>query len=293
MKKKMMKIVQATAEMYPYTKTGGLADMVGSLATTLAGNGHDVSVFMPGYQAAFEHPDTLPATHLLQLKNDGGDVWAFSPRENLTVFLLCHKIFFDRGGIYGADGHDYNDNHQRFIWFSKSVVDTMRLLKLRADVVHCHDWQTALLPMLLRYNERRYGVRLAKRAVFTIHNIAFQGKFPIQSFDRTVLPDDVLGMGDLEHYGQINMLKGGILFADQVTTVSPRYAREIQTTEFGCGLDGIVAMRSDNLVGLLNGIDPTVWNPVTDAHLPAVAGLSRANSDIAVARESWGVYAAG
>jgi starch synthase len=264
-----MKIVHAAAEYFPYAKTGGLADMVGSLTTTLADSGHDISVFMPGYRAVLAHPDAVLSTHLLRLKDDSGDVRAFSPRKNLTIFLLCNKMFFDRSGIYGPDGRDFDDNLQRYMFFSKGVIEAMRLLKLHADVVHCHDWQTALLPMLLRYTEQRYSVTLAKRTVFTIHNIAFQGNFPIQSFNRTDLPDKVLGTGDLEHYGQINMLKGGLLFADQVTTVSPRYAKEIQTTEFGCGLDGVVSMRAGRLVGLINGIDPAVWNPRTDVHLPA------------------------
>ncbi|MES1167339.1 MAG: glycogen/starch synthase, partial [Pseudomonadota bacterium] len=126
-----------------------------------------------------------------------------------------------------------------------------------------------LLPVLLRYAERRHGLTLALKTVFTIHNIAFQGIFPMRSFYRTNLPDELLGIDGLEYYGQINMLKGGILFSDRVTTVSPRYAKEIQTAEFGCGLEGVVATRAEDLVGLVNGIDPAIWNPATDAHLPA------------------------
>jgi starch synthase len=269
MKGKLMKIVHATAELFPYAKTGGLADMVGSLAATLADNGHDISVFLPGYREVLENLDTMSPMHLLRLEMDESEVWTFSPRKNLRVFLICSQEFFDRSGIYGNDGHDFDDNHKRFVFFTKAVVKTMRLLKLYADVVHCHDWQTALLPMLLQHAELHHGVRLAKRTIFTIHNIAFQGSFPVQSIDRMDLPDNALSRGDLEYNGQINMLKGGILFADQVTTVSPRYAREIRTTEFGCGLDRVVAMRGDKLVGILNGIDPAVWSPITDGHLPA------------------------
>jgi starch synthase len=204
-----MKIIHATAEMYPYAKTGGLGDVVGSLATTLADKGHNISVFMPGYRAVFEHPAAQMATFVMGLSKGGGEVRAFSPRINLTIFLLCNALFFDRDGIYGADGHDFDDNHRRFIYFIKGVVEAMSMLKLHADVVHCHDWQTALLPMMLRYAELQDNRMLAKRTVFTVHNMAFQGKFPIQVLDRVDLPDEMLGKGDIEQNGQINLLKSG------------------------------------------------------------------------------------
>ncbi|MBN1128275.1 MAG: glycogen synthase GlgA [Chitinispirillaceae bacterium] len=264
-----MNIVHATAELYPYAKTGGLADMAGALVSTLAAKGHAISVFMPGYREVFEHPDAHAAEGLLALGNSGGEIRTFSPEKNLTVFLVCNRAYFDRNGIYGNDGRDFDDNQQRYIFFIRAVVETMRSLRICADIVHCHDWQTALLPLLLQYARLRYGVTLAKKTVFTIHNIAFQGTFPMRSFDRAGLPEELAGISDLEYYGQINMLKGGLIFADQVTTVSPRYAREIRTTEFGCGLDKVVAMRGDRLIGLLNGIDSAVWNPVTDEYLPS------------------------
>jgi starch synthase len=135
--------------------------------------------------------------------------------------------------------------------------------------VHCHDWQAALLPLLLREAERRHGVTLALKTIFTIHNIAYQGLFPAKTFARTNLPDELYHIDGLEYYSQINLMKGGILFADRVTTVSPRYAREIQTPEFGCGLDGVIQTRADDLVGLLNGVDNSVWNPAIDPLLPA------------------------
>ena len=278
-----MKIVHAASELFPYVKTGGLADAVGSLAGTLAGEGHEVSVFLPGYRAVFDHPDAASATRKLRLKIEMGDVFfsgdvrIFSPRKNLTIYLICREEFFDRQGLYGNGERDYEDNQQRYIFFAKAVIETLRLLELQADVVHCHDWQTALLPVLLRYDERRHGMTLAMKTVFTIHNIAFQGIFPMRAFSLANLPDELLGIDGLEYYGQINMLKGGILFADRVTTVSPRYAKEIQTPEFGCGLEGVVATRADDLTGLLNGIDPAVWNPAIDRLLPAnynVANLS-------------------
>jgi starch synthase len=270
-----MKIVHVASELFPYVKTGGLADAVGSLAGTLADHGHEVSVFIPGYRAVLEHCDAVHAAKLMPLKIEmgdtlmSGDVRRFSSRTNLTIYLICREELFDRRGLYGNGVRDFEDNYHRFIFFCKGVVETLRLLRTNSDVVHCHDWQTALLPLFLRYAERRHGDVLAMRTFFTIHNIAFQGIYPMRSFYRTNLPDELQGIDGLEYYGQMNFLKGGILFSDRVTTVSPRYAREIQTPEFGCGLDGVVAMRADDLVGLLNGIDTAVWNPVSDEHLPA------------------------
>ncbi|MBL9188728.1 MAG: glycogen synthase GlgA [Opitutaceae bacterium] len=270
-----MKIVHVASELFPYMKTGGLADAVGALSSALADDGHEVSVFLPGYRAACEHGDAAAAARRLRFKVElagdflSGDVRAFSPRKNLTVYLICREEFFDRRAPYGNGERDYEDNADRFIFFCKAVVEMLRLGDLQADIVHCHDWQAALLPVLLRDAERRHGVTLALKTIFTIHNIAYQGVFPAKTFARTNLPDDLYTIDGLEYYSQVNLMKGGILFADRVTTVSPRYAREIQTPDFGCGLDGVVQTRADDIVGLLNGVDTGVWNPTTDALLPA------------------------
>ena len=270
-----MKIVHVASEMFPYMKTGGLADAVGALGAALADHGHEVSVFIPGYRAAVEHKDAANAERRLRLKIEmadqflSGDVRMFSPRKNLRVFLICREEFFDRRAPYGNGERDYEDNADRFIFFCKGVVETLRLGDFQTDVVHCHDWQAALVPLLLRETERLHDMTLALKTIFTIHNIAFQGVFPAKIFARTNLPDDLFHIDGLEYYSQINLMKGGILFADRVTTVSPRYAKEIQTPEFGCGLDGVVQARSDDIVGLLNGVDNSVWNPAIDALLPA------------------------
>ncbi len=270
-----MKIVHAASELYPYMKTGGLADAVGALVGTLADRGHEVSAFLPGYRDALNHPSAAGAERKFRLKIEmgdqfvSGDVLAFSPQKNLTVYLICRDEYFDRGRAYGNAERDYEDNADRFIFFCKAVVEAMRLADLGADIVHGHDWQAALLPLLLREAERRFGVTLAMKTVFTIHNIAFQGLFSAGCFARTNLPDELFTMDGLEYYGQVNFLKGGILFADRLTTVSPRYAREIQTPEFGCGLEGVIQTRVDDLSGLLNGVDTAVWNPATDSLIPA------------------------
>ena len=270
-----MKIVHAASELYPYMKTGGLADAVGALTGTFAEMGHEVSVFVPGYRSALAHPMAAAAERKFRIKVEmgdqflSGDVLAFSPQKNLTVYLICRDEFYDRRFAYGNGERDYEDNSDRFIYFCKAVVETMRLADLGADIVHAHDWQAALLPLLLREAERRFGVTLAMKTLFTIHNIAFQGLFSAACFARTNLPDELFSMDGLEYYGQVNFLKAGILFSDRVTTVSPRYAREIQTPEFGCGLEGVVQTRIDDLSGLINGVDTSVWNPATDKLLPA------------------------
>ena len=270
-----MKIVQVASELFPYVKTGGLADAAGSLSATLAKLGRQVSVFLPGYRAVLDHKDAAGAERLLRLKIEMGDVFmsgevrVFSPRPNLKIHLVCRDELFDRKGVYGNGERDYEDNYHRYIFFCKGVVETLRQLDLQADIVHAHDWQAAMLPLLLRYTERRTATPLALKTIFTIHNIAFQGLYPMRLFHRTNLPDELKGVDGIEFYGQLNFLKAGILFADRVTTVSPRYAQEIQTPAFGCGLDGVVSTRADDLAGLINGIDTAVWNPATDTHLPA------------------------
>ena len=270
-----MKIVHAASELYPYVKTGGLADAVGSLASTLADKGHEVSVFVPAYRAALERKEMARAEQRLGLRVEmgdriyAGDVRVLPVKKGLTVYFIGREEFFDRQSPYGNGERDYEDNDARFVFFCKAVVEVMRMAEIRADVVHSHDWQAALLPLMVRNEERRSGISLAMKTVFTIHNIAFQGIFPMRSFGLTNLPDELLGIDGFEYYGQINLMKGGILFADRVTTVSPRYALEIQTAEFGCGLEGVVATRADDLVGLINGIDPKVWSPARDRLLPA------------------------
>lgn len=270
-----MKIVHVASELFPYVKTGGLADAVASLAGMLADSRHEVAIFLPGYRAALEHRDAAAAERRYRLKIEmgnqylSGEVRVFAPRPNLTLFLICREEFFDRRAPYGNGERDYEDNADRFIFFCKGVVETLRLADMQADVVHAHDWQAALLPLLLREAERRQRLMLAMKTIFTIHNIAFQGVFPRSVFARTNLPEELNSVDGLEYYEQINFMKAGILYADRVTTVSPRYAQEIQTPEFGCGLDGVVQTRENDLVGLLNGVDTGVWNPANDPLLPA------------------------
>jgi starch synthase len=270
-----MKIVHAVSEMFPFVKTGGLADYAGSLTKALSRFGHEVAVFVPGYRIVLDHPELARAESRLVIRVEMGDeflsgeVIVLQLAKRLTLFVIRRDEFFDRRQPYGCDGRDYDDNDRRFIFFAKSVVEVLRIIDFKADFLHCHDWQTGLTPLMLRYEEGRLRETLALKTIFTIHNISFQGVFPHRSFFYTGLPSDVLAVDGIEFYGQISMMKGGILFADQVTTVSPNYSREICTPEFGFGLDGVIRSRADDLTGLINGVDMDVWNPKTDTLLPA------------------------
>jgi starch synthase len=270
-----MKIVHIASEVFPYMKTGGLADVVGALSSTQADSGHEVSVIIPGYRTALAHPDATLTERRLRFKIElgekfiSGDVRVFSPKRNLSIYLICRDEFFDRRNPYGTGERDYEDNAERFIFFAKAAVESIRLLDLQPDIVHSHDWQASLVPIFLRFSERRYGLTLAIKTILTIHNIAYQGLFPRSLFELTNLPPALYSVEGLEYYGQVNLLKGGILFADQVTTVSPTYAKEIQTSQFGFGLEGVVQSRSEGVIGLINGVDTKVWNPRTDVLLPA------------------------
>ncbi|MFA5193843.1 MAG: glycogen synthase GlgA [Verrucomicrobiia bacterium] len=270
-----MRIAHAVSELFPYLKTGGLADMVAALTGALVDRGHQVAVFVPGYRTLLDGPHAKGAklTHKLKIEMGdmflAGDVLTLTPRPGLTLHLICREEFFDRQRPYWTGERDYDDNDARFIFFQKAAAELLRLTDFKADIVHCHDWQTGMLPLFLRDAERRYDVTLALKTVFTIHNIAYQGIFPRKSFALTNLPEELMGIDGLEYYDQICMLKAGIVFADLVTTVSPRYAQEIRTPEFGNGMDGVIATRLDDLHGIINGIDTAVWNPAMDASLPA------------------------
>lgn len=270
-----MRIVHAASEMFPYIKTGGLADAVAALAGALADKGHEIAVFIPGYRSVLDGPHMIGAKQTHRLKIEMGDtflageVLTLNPRPGVTLHLICREEFFDRKRPYWTGERDYDDNDARFIFFQKAVVELLRLTDFKADIVHCHDWQTGMLPLFLREAERRYELTLALKTVFTIHNIAYQGVFPRKSFALANLPEELMTIDGLEYYDQMCMLKGGILYADRVTTVSPQYAKEIQTPTFGNGMDGVIRTRLEDLYGLLNGIDTAVWNPATDASLPA------------------------
>lgn len=269
-----MKIVQAASEFYPYIKTGGLADVTASLSKELAHSGHDVRVFLPGYRSIVDSPEFAKAKQVAKLQIEigqeflGGEILELKRSKGLTIYLVCRDEYFDRKFVYGPPERDYDDNERRFVFFSKAIVEAMHLLDLKVDILHCHDWQTGLVPLFMRLEEQKTGNSYAMKTFFTIHNISFQGLFPQASFRFTNLPKEFLSLDGVEFFGQISFLKAGISFADTITTVSPTYAQEILNPDFGYGMDGLLRSREEDLQGICNGIDIDEWNPKSDPFLP-------------------------
>jgi starch synthase len=264
-----MTILFAASEMEPLARTGGLGDVLEALPCALAARGHEVSVVLPCYREIATRQDMEIRSTGVRIpihvgsKRVDAEIMECTAPNGVQVFLVKRDEYFDRAGIYGHEGKAYDDNAERFIFFSRAVMELARRILPPPEVVHVHDWQTALLPVLIK--ERR----LPFKTVLTIHNIAYQGTFWAFDFGLTNLPGQYFGPQGVEFYGNMNLLKGGIVSADAVTTVSERYAREIQTPEYGFGLDAVVREHAGKLTGILNGADDRVWNPATDRLLPA------------------------
>ncbi len=268
-----MKILLASSEALPYSKTGGLADMAGALAKFLACAGHEVGLVTPLYRGTRERfPDVCPFDWKFDLPfgpdRVSGGAWIAEPAPNLTVYFIDQPAFFDRNGIYQERGIDYPDNAERFIFFSKCVAHLARYLPWRPELVHAHDWPAALAAVFVADQKLRDGWAAAPPTCLTIHNLAYQGNFPAAKFALTNLPDGYFQPDDLEFYGGMNCLMGGISHADLITTVSPRYAREITTELYGCGLDGTLRKRQSVLHGILNGVDYDEWKTQGNPFLP-------------------------
>lgn len=274
----MTKVLIATSEATPFAKTGGLADVCGTLPLELKKLGHDVALIMPGYHQALAAADLIASPGLpleIPVGNQivTGEIrQAFLPGSEVPVYFVCHDDYFGREGLYGQDGEDYRDNCQRFVFFSRAVLEAIRVLELQIDVLHCNDWQTGLIPAYLgtEYHGARGYENIS--SVFTIHNLAYQGRFWHWDMLLTGLDWKYFNWQQLEFFGELNLMKAGIVFADAITTVSPRYAEEIQQAQYGCGLDNVLKHRSECLTGILNGVDDTTWNPETDAFLPQQYG---------------------
>jgi starch synthase len=264
-----MKILLASSEVHPFSKTGGLADMVGALGRALARAGHEARIVTPMYRGIQER---FPQLQQVDWRFDlpmgdqrcQAELFSLEPEKNLTVYFIRQPEFYDRAGIYFENDISYADNAERFIFFSKCVAHLARYLPWRPEIVHVHDWQTGLVPALIQNQQRHEGWGNAPHTCFTIHNLAYQGIFPPGAFDLTNLLPEYFTPDTSEFYKQLNCLKAGIALADTVTTVSPRYAREIMTEECGCALDGLLRKRKDAFYGILNGVDYSEWNPATD-----------------------------
>lgn len=260
-----MRILLASSEVHPYSKTGGLADMVGALAKYLAQAGQRVGVVTPLYSEirekfpniqSFPIRITLPlGPHFVQ-----AEVWTLRPAENLTIYFIDQPGFYQRLGLYQDASLDYPDNAERFMFFSKCVAFLARNLDWQPEIVHVHDWQAGLVPLFIRHQKTFEGWGNAPKTCLTIHNQAFQGNFPAPKFALSNLSWDLYHTLGVEFYASMNCLKSGIVNADVITTVSPRYAGEITTPEYGHGLDGVLRERQSSLVGILNGVDYEEWN---------------------------------
>lgn len=267
-----MKILLASSEVHPFSKTGGLADMVGALGKALTAAGHEVTVVTPlyrGIRGRFKEllPAGLSVNVVLGDLSVRAEIAELRLGPRLKVYFVDHPGYFDRLGLYGENNTDYPDNPARFICFAKVVAQLARLLPGgQPDIVHVHDWQVGLVPALLRWEGHRTGWSPPK-SVLTIHNLAYQGQFPKGAFALTNLPGDYFTMAGLEFYGDMNCLKAAIVYADFLTTVSPRYAREICTEAYGCALDDRLRARQESLVGILNGVDYEEWNTHRNIHL--------------------------
>lgn len=269
-----MEIVFVSPEMVPYSKVGGLGDVVGALPKALKALGHKVTVLSPLYGSIDPTANVL-ARRLSRLKVPLGaetvQVELYEARlpSGVNVCLLAGPGLTDRQGVYGENGVAYADNHLRFALFARAAVEWIRAQPRTPDVVHAHDWPTALVPLFLKRAAEEDPKLATVRSVLTIHNVAHQGLFPKESLGAIGLPEQYGSIQELEFFGAVSWLKGGILHADRVTTVSPGYAHEILTAEGGARMDGVLRARTHPLVGILNGVDPAVWNPTTDPHLAA------------------------
>ena len=268
-----MRVLEVASEAVPFAKTGGLADVAGALPEALARLGCDTTLVMPAYREAlgkglpieptgleFEVPigtRRLPARILR----------ARLPGRAGTVFLVANDELFDRPTLYGG-ADDYNDNAERFIFFSRAALELAGREAHAFDVIHCHDWQTGLVPAYQKLLYRSWPALAAARTVMTVHNMSYQGLFWQWDMLLTGIDWQHFNWQEMEFHDQLNLLKTGLVFADALSTVSPTYAREIQGWPGGCGLEGVLAARGDVLTGIVNGIDTDTWNPSDDPHIP-------------------------
>jgi starch synthase len=258
-----------SSEAAPLAKTGGLADVVGALPAALRETGNDVAVVVPRYGSI----DLRGARRVY----DGIAIYLGPVRHNVAIYqapaefpfyLVDCPPLFDRKGLYGESGMDYPDNHIRFAVFARAALTVARVL-FRTEIFHCHDWQAGLVPALLHSSYATDPTFLGVKTLFTIHNLGYRGLFPKTALAEAGLDPAVYRPDGLEFFGQVSYIKGGIAFADALSTVSPTYAREIQTPEYGFGLDGALRARAGVLSGILNGVDYNQWNPEIDTYLPA------------------------
>lgn len=245
-----MKIALCSSEVFPYAKTGGLADVTGALPLALAKLGHEVKVFMPLYKKITPQ----------KMFEDFG----VTKEGNVEFYFIKNDNYFIRDALYGTPQGDYPDNLERFSFYSKKVLELLKQLGFKPDIMHGNDWQASLINVYIKTIYKNDDFFAKTKTILTIHNLAYQGLFTQDKYPIIGLPWDYFTMRYFEFYGKINLLKAGIVFSDIVNTVSPTYAKQIQTPDYGCGLDGVLREKRDRLLGILNAIDYNVWNPQKD-----------------------------
>ena len=262
-----MKIAMISPEIVPFAKTGGLADVVGTLSVALERQGHDLCLIMPAYRSVLQGGFSLEDTSLkfsVPVSNKQEEASVLSARlgNNIKVYFVRSDRYFDRDFLYASAQGDYSDNAERYIFFCRAALEILR--HRQVEVIHCHDWHSALAIVFLKTQTDRYVELASSKTLFTIHNLGFQGIFGSADWHLLNLDRSFFTPPYLEFYGSINFLKGALVFADKITTVSPTYAREIMDAEQGFGLQGVLRERARDIVGILNGVDYTKWNPETD-----------------------------
>ena len=268
-----MKILFAASEVVPFAKTGGLADVAGSLPSALRELGHDIRVIMPKYRSVDDLGSDLEETGEKVHARIGdeiktGDILAGTLPSGVPVYLIRCDPYYDRDHLYGTPEGDYPDNASRFIFFSRAILDAMKGMNFWPQVLHLNDWQTGLAALYLKAYKEFAGYDNVA-SLFTIHNLGYQGLFRHLDLPLTGLGRGHFTPEGIEFYGKISFLKAGLISADMISTVSRKYAREIQTREYGCGMEGVLQKRSKDLVGILNGVDYDSWDPETDPLIPA------------------------
>src|SRR5262249_32314194 len=261
-----MHVAFVASECVPYSKTGGLADVVGALPRELSNAGHQVSVYVPRYrQTKLLNPQTVVRSITVPFDDQYRfcSVVTDGNHAGVSFYFIEYPPFFDRDSLYGTSAGDYKDNAERFALFSRAVLEASKILGV-PDVFHCHDWQSALVPILLRTQYAADPALREASTVFTIHNIGYQGLFPPDILPLLTLPWDLFTIAKMEFFGQVNFLKGALVYSDFITTVSKKYSQEIQTSEFGFGLEGVLRDRAATVAGILNGVDYNEWSPQTD-----------------------------
>ncbi|MBU0566518.1 glycogen synthase GlgA [bacterium] len=265
-----LKILIVSSEAVPFAKTGGLANVAGALPKALKKLGHDVRVILPKYRMVTSDKPLRKVGKSLSISigdEEEAAVIKMVAHNQVPFYFVCNNRYFDREGLYGTSAGDYPDNDQRFTFFCQATLKMLKEIDFQPDIIHCNDWQTGLIPVYLStiFKEDQFFKDCG--ALFTVHNLGYQGNFPASSLKVTGLPRNLFSLNGLEFYGQVSFLKGGLLFSQTINTVSHTYSKEIQTEEFGYGLDGVLRERASDLSGVINGIDYDEWNPAIDTYI--------------------------